>query len=42
MQQIESVDTTIQTTNPYVKKTLFGKDGGAGAKDFSSGDMVLA
>ena len=33
MQQIESVDTNIQTTNAYVRKTLFGKDGGGARED---------
>lgn len=40
MQQIGEVDSGIQQTHQYIKKTLFGKDVG-GAKEDSSGDMIM-
>ena len=40
MKKVENADTNIQSTNQYIRKTLFGKDIG-GAKEDSSGDMMM-
>jgi hypothetical protein len=40
MTQIREVDTSLQTSNGYIKKTLFNKDP-ASARDDSGGDMLM-